>query len=83
MTNCAPPVIVGFEGAVLEDVRFVSAVLGGTRVLSNPVGCNTPDSPVFENVRFDRPAVFSGTRFEEPVSRGTKAEVGDLDGIAA
>lgn len=70
MTDCAPLVMVGFEGAELDDARFVSAVLeivpfeGGTIALITPFGRTRPDSPEVESVEFDE-AAFSSTKSDE------------------
>ncbi|KAL2054813.1 hypothetical protein ABVK25_005117 [Lepraria finkii] len=70
MTDCTPLVMVGFEGAELDDARFVSAVLeivpfeGGTIALITPFGRTRPDSPEVESVEFDE-AAFSSTKSDE------------------
>ena len=72
MTNCAPLVMVEFEGAVLDDARFVSAVLeivpveGGTTALITPIGCTRPDKPEVESVEFDE-AALGTTKSDEAV----------------
>ncbi|KAK3171538.1 hypothetical protein OEA41_003622 [Lepraria neglecta] len=88
MANCAPLVMVEFEGAVLDDARFVSAVLeifpveGGTTELITPFDCTRPDSPEVESVEFDE-ATFSCTKSDEAVPKDVKPEDDEADDSAA
>ena len=88
MTNCAPLVMVEFEGAVLDDARFVSAVLeivpveGGTTALITPFGCTRPDNPEVESVEFDE-AALSSTKSDEAVPEDVKPDDDEADDSAA